>query len=165
MNSYEYDDSEKVDLSWSVAETGSLSFLTLSDDYHELHDWVTIDEVGYEVENAVYDEKLRQTIVRLVGVDEDCKITVDKRVAVLGNLKKLVNRVMLGLCGQVPTQCTTVNGSIASGDLLVSAPGGMAQKAGENPAPGTILGKAVGSLAQPGEEVVTGKITVLVTLH
>jgi hypothetical protein len=53
-----------------------------------------------------------------------------------------------------------VTGPVAPGDLLVTSTNGYAVKAGTNPAPGTILGKALGSLGYTN-----GTIDVLITLQ
>jgi len=69
------------------------------------------------------------------------------------------------VCGITPVNCTTAAGAIAPGDLLVSSTDGMAQKAGADPSPGTILGKSLGTLEQPGEETVTGEVSCFINLQ
>jgi hypothetical protein len=71
------------------------------------------------------------------------------------------NRPRLALAGCVPVKVTAENGPIHPGDLLVasSAPG-RAMRAPPNPAPGTIVGKALGSL-EKGD----GMIEMLVMLR
>jgi hypothetical protein len=66
----------------------------------------------------------------------------------------------LALAGRVPCKVSAENGPIRRGDLLTtSSTPGHAMRA-TDPAPGTVLGKAMGEL-----ESGTGVITVLVTLH
>jgi hypothetical protein len=67
------------------------------------------------------------------------------------------NEIPVALWGVVPTKVT---GPVAPGDLLVTSTNGSAVKAGPSPAPGTILGKALGTLSYG-----TGTIDVLVTLQ
>jgi hypothetical protein len=67
------------------------------------------------------------------------------------------NEIPVALWGVVSTKVT---GPVAPGDLLVTSTNGYAVKAGTNPAPGTILGKALGSLGYTN-----GTIDVLVTLQ
>jgi hypothetical protein len=56
-------------------------------------------------------------------------------------------RVMVAMVGIVPVKVSAENGAIRRGDLLVSAATpGYAMRAGAQPAVGTVLGKALGSL-------------------
>jgi len=67
----------------------------------------------------------------------------------------------LALVGRVPVKVSAENGSIAPGDLLVSAgTPGHAMKAPSNPATGTVIGKALASLTSG-----TGTIEMLVMLR
>lgn len=67
----------------------------------------------------------------------------------------------LALAGRVPVKVSAENGPIRPGDLLVSAATpGHAMKAPTRPAAGTVIGKALGSLASG-----TGTIEMLVMLH
>jgi hypothetical protein len=60
----------------------------------------------------------------------------------------------LALAGRVPVKATTEGGAIRPGDLLVAASApGRAMRAPEAPRPGTIIGKALGTLSE-GEGVV-----------
>lgn len=69
-------------------------------------------------------------------------------------------KVPLALVGIVPVKASAVNGSIRPGDLLVASNiPGHAMRAGENPPVGTVIGKALETLAE-GE----GVIRVLITL-
>lgn len=69
--------------------------------------------------------------------------------------------VALALAGRVPVKASAENGAIRPGDLLVASDtAGHAMRAGANPAPGTIVGKALGSL---GDGV--GTIEMLVMLR
>jgi hypothetical protein len=68
------------------------------------------------------------------------------------------DQVPVALWGVVPAK---VNGPVRPGDLLVTATNGYARKAGANPAPGTILGKALGSVSSYN----SGLIDVLVLLQ
>jgi hypothetical protein len=53
----------------------------------------------------------------------------------------------LALVGRVPVKVSAENGAIRPGDLLVaSSTPGHAMRAPANPAPGTVIGKALGSL-------------------
>lgn len=74
----------------------------------------------------------------------------------------LPNAAPVALNGIVPCKVTTENGDIKPGDLLVSSSiPGHAMKAGQNPPPGTVIGKALGSLDEDKE---VGEIEVLVML-
>ena len=67
----------------------------------------------------------------------------------------------LALAGRVPVKASAENGTIAPGDLLVaSATPGHAMRAPANPAPGTVIGKALGTLAHG-----TGVMEMLVMLR
>jgi hypothetical protein len=69
--------------------------------------------------------------------------------------------VPLAVVGVVPVKASAENGSIAPGDLLAtSSMPGHAMKAGSDPAVGTVIGKALGSLEEG-----TGVIQMLVTLQ
>ncbi len=73
----------------------------------------------------------------------------------------LPDRVPLTIVGVVPVKASTENGPIQPGDLLTtSSTPGHAMKAGSNPPVGTVIGKALGTLAE-GTDV----IQVLVTLQ
>jgi hypothetical protein len=70
-------------------------------------------------------------------------------------------RPPLALAGQVPVKVTAENGAIHPGDLLVaSSIPGHAMRADANPAPGTVVGKALGAL-----ETGAGTIRMLVMLR
>jgi len=74
---------------------------------------------------------------------------------------QVVNGVPVAMGGVVPCKVSAENGPIQRGDLLTtSSTPGYAMRAGENPPPGTVLGKAMGELAEG-----TGTIEVLVTLQ
>ena len=67
----------------------------------------------------------------------------------------------LALVGKVPTKVCNEGGNIKRGDLLVSASvAGYAKKAGTNPKPGTIIGKALANFSSK-----KGTILVLVNLQ
>ncbi len=67
----------------------------------------------------------------------------------------------LALAGRVPVKVSNENGAIATGDLLVSSiTPGHAMKASANPAPGAVIGKALGALVSG-----TGVIEMLVMLR
>jgi len=67
----------------------------------------------------------------------------------------------LALSGRVPVKVSAENGNISPGDLLVSAQiPGYAMKAPAQPAPGTVIGKSLGSLSAG-----TGLIEMLVMLR
>ncbi len=69
--------------------------------------------------------------------------------------------VPVAITGIVPCKVSAENGAIHRGDLLVTASvPGHAMKAGDNPAQGTVLGKALGELSTG-----TGVIQILVTLQ
>jgi hypothetical protein len=69
--------------------------------------------------------------------------------------------IPVAITGIAPCKASAENGSIQRGDLLVtSSTPGHAMRAGDNPPPGTVLGKAMEPL-----ESGTGTITVLVTLQ
>ncbi len=70
-------------------------------------------------------------------------------------------QVPLAIMGVVPVKVSSENGAIQPGDLLVaSATPAHAMRAGANPPNGTVIGKALGTLAQG-----TGVIQMLVTLQ
>jgi len=67
----------------------------------------------------------------------------------------------LALVGTVPVKVSAENGAIRPGDLLVaSSTPGHAMRAPANPAPGTVIGKALGNL-----ESGTGIIQMLAMLR
>lgn len=67
----------------------------------------------------------------------------------------------LAILGIVPVKASAENGAIRPGDLLVtSSTPGYAMRAGDNPPQGTVLGKALGELAEG-----SGVILVLITLQ
>lgn len=69
--------------------------------------------------------------------------------------------VPVAITGIVPCKATTENGPIQRGDLLVtSSTPGHAMRAGDAPAPGTVLGKAMAPL-----ESGRGVIEILVSLR
>lgn len=75
-------------------------------------------------------------------------------------LARMINEAPVAVVGIVPCKVSAENGAIRPGDLLVtSATPGHAMR-DENPRPGTIIGKALGSHSEG-----TGVIRVLVTLH
>ncbi len=87
------------------------------------------------------------------GFDEPQELRID-------DMAVLFDEVPVALVGIVPCKVSAENGPIEPGDLLVTAgTPGHAMKA-ETPAPGTVLGKALGRL-----ESGTGMIDVLVTLQ
>jgi hypothetical protein len=67
--------------------------------------------------------------------------------------------------GITPVKCTTAGGSISPGDRIVASIDGNAQKAGTDPSVATILGKALGALEQPGEDLVSGEVSCLIILQ
>ena len=72
----------------------------------------------------------------------------------------------LAMSGTVPVKVTTANGPLVAGKtLLVSAPDGRACAAPANPEPGTVIGKALESLDQSGDEPVTATIRMLVFMR
>jgi hypothetical protein len=73
----------------------------------------------------------------------------------------LTNHVPLAVVGVVPVKASAENGPICPGDLLTtSSTPGHAMKAGPNPPVGTVIGKALGTLAEG-----KGVIQMLVTLQ
>jgi hypothetical protein len=74
-------------------------------------------------------------------------------------------KLPMTVCGITPVKCTTAAGAIAPGDRIVSSTDGMAQKSGADPAAGTILGKSLGTLEQPGEDPETGEVSCLIILQ
>ena len=69
--------------------------------------------------------------------------------------------IPVAITGIAPCKVSAENGPIRRGDLLVSSStAGHAMRAGANPPQGTVLGKALGELAEG-----TGTIQVLVTLQ
>jgi hypothetical protein len=90
---------------------------------------------------------------------------VSTRPAVLGTVHDidaagraaLADEVRIGIVGIVPTKVCDEGGAIRIGDLLVSASlPGRAKKAPERPVAGTVVGKALGALAEG-----TGEVEVL----
>lgn len=134
----------------------------------DVAEWVTTDE-QYEY----------GTVLVVSGDSEFTKATVaeDSKIAGVVALKPGMsfgrgmekedpeNKRPMTVCGITPVKCTTAAGAISPGDLLVSSTEGMAQKAGADPAPGTILGKSLGTLEQPGEDVVTGEVSCFINLQ
>jgi hypothetical protein len=75
-----------------------------------------------------------------------------------GGIEDPVGGARVALAGRVPVFVTNENGTVFPGDLLVSSSTpGKAMKAPANPAPGTVIGKAVGFV-----DVATGTVTMLV---
>jgi len=69
--------------------------------------------------------------------------------------------VPVALAGMIPVKVTTENGPIRPGDLLVSSSApGRAMRAGVAPAPGTVIGKAMGTLERG-----SGTVAMLVMLR
>jgi hypothetical protein len=83
----------------------------------------------------------------------------------LGKNAEVENQYPLSVCGIVDVYCTTDNGDVTPGDLLVSGPDGKAQKAGDAPATGTVIGKALAAVTQPDEDPVTELIKMLAILQ
>jgi hypothetical protein len=78
----------------------------------------------------------------------------------MSDMKRLYGEVPVAVIGVVPAKVSAENGPIRPGDLLVTASTpGHAMRA-SHPAPGTVVGKALGSL-----DAGTGTIRVLVTLQ
>jgi hypothetical protein len=86
----------------------------------------------------------------------------DERVSVysLEDLADQFDEVPLAVVGVVPCKVSAENGAISLGDLLVTSDTAGHAMRDETPAPGTIVGKALGRL-----DVGTGTIDVLVTLQ
>jgi len=164
MNYREYEDTENtIDLSTKIGDGDMEEVLTPGE--HDISGWITIGGEGYEVEESAYDSEKDRTRIKLKGVNKDKKIHVQRNVRVKANVVKLEHRVLLGICGLIPTKCTTSAGDISPGDLLVASTDGHAEKAPNKPEAGTIVGKAMEALAGEPGETATGKITVLVTLQ
>jgi hypothetical protein len=73
----------------------------------------------------------------------------------------LTGKVPLAVSGIIPVKVSAENGAIRPGDLLVaSSTPGHAMRAPHNPAPGTVIGKALGSLTSK-----TGVVKMLVLLR
>lgn len=73
----------------------------------------------------------------------------------------LVGKVPLAVVGIVPVKASVENGAIQPGDLLVaSSKPGHAMRAPVNPAPGTVIGKALGTLDSG-----TGIVDMLIMLR
>ena len=92
---------------------------------------------------------------------------VSTRPAVVGTVhdmaaegrEALAGEVRVGIVGIVPTKVCDEGGAIRIGDLLVtSSRPRMAMRAPDRPAPGTIIGKALGELGEGA-----GKVEVLMT--
>lgn len=82
-------------------------------------------------------------------------------VAGVGAEGAAAGTVPLALVGVVPVKASAENGPIAPGDLLVAAAtAGHAMRAGADPPPGTVIGKALGALASG-----TGTVRLLVSLR
>jgi len=78
-----------------------------------------------------------------------------------GAVEGATDQVALAVVGVVTVKVSAENGPIAPGDLLVaSATAGHAMRAGDNPALGTVIGKALGSLDKD-----SGTILMLVMLR
>jgi hypothetical protein len=71
------------------------------------------------------------------------------------------NHIPVAMAGIVPVKVSAENGAIQRGDLLVAAgTAGHAMKAGSDPAPGSVLGRALGMLSSG-----TGVIEVVLVSH
>lgn len=71
------------------------------------------------------------------------------------------NHIPVAMAGIVPVKVSAENGAIQRGDLLVAAgAAGHATKAGSDPAPGSVLGRALGMLSSG-----TGVIEVVLVSH
>ena len=78
-----------------------------------------------------------------------------------GDDADLTGKVPLAVTGIVPVKVSTENGAIQPGDLLVaSSTPGYAMRAPANPAPGTVIGKALGTLDSG-----TGLVSMLIMLR
>lgn len=110
-------------------------------------------------------------ILKVVDHDGEVELFLQERVVVyegmhcFGGITKQQNLNRMAITGIVPVMCSTARGDIeGNGEFLVSGPDGCAV-VDSDPKPGTIIGKAKGSLVQAGETVVKGKVEVLVNLQ
>ena len=111
--------------------------------------------------DVVSIDTTRNDAVVKTKVAEDTKVAgvVSTEPGLL--LNKNQKGYKLALVGKVPTKVCNEGGNIKRGDLLVSASiAGYAKKAGANPKPGTIIGKALANFSSK-----KGTILVLVNLQ
>lgn len=104
------------------------------------HDW---DQVALE----------RGLVTKASADDETATPSIADVAAAIGEIP-------LAVVGIVPCRVSAENGAIKPGDLLVTASAAGHAMRDDNPKPGTILGKALGTLPSG-----TGTIDVLVTLQ
>ena len=112
--------------------------------------------------DVVSIDTTRNDAVVKTKVAEDTKVAgvVSTEPGLL--LNKNQKGYKLALVGKVPTKVCNEGGAIKRGDLLVSASiAGYAKKAGANPKPGTIIGKALENFSSNKK----GTILVLVNLQ
>ncbi|KKN52889.1 hypothetical protein LCGC14_0607950 [marine sediment metagenome] len=94
-------------------------------------------------------------------------VVATKPGLLLGNKKEHypTDATILSICGFVPVLCSTERGNIlGNGEFLVSGPDGCAV-VDQNPKPGTIIGKAKGTLVSDDAGPVRGMVEVLVNLQ
>jgi len=106
----------------------------------------------YKKSTSVADAKVVGVIAEEPGIN-------------LGRSVEVENQYPLSVCGIVDVYCTTGGGDVVPGDLLVSADEGKAQKVGVEVVTGTVIGKALESVEQEGEEVETKVIKMLAMLQ
>jgi hypothetical protein len=123
-------------------------------------------EVAYEPGDVLVISKAADRVVELSSSAFSPAVigVYSTQPAVLGGAPDDNNPQMgipVAIVGIVPCKVSAENGAIQRGDLLVTASlPGHAMRAGENPPPGTVLGKALGTLDDG-----TGAILILVVLQ
>jgi len=123
--------------------------------------WLRIDSKVSEVKSSTYDSGSAKTTIDL---DEYWNTYYDYTTASLYYGVQERNTVIMAMTGRVTCKCITENGTINPGDLLVtSSTVGHAMKASGSPGVGTVVGKALGTLADV-DSTQTGSIMVYVQL-
>jgi len=131
----------------------------------DVAEWIVIPEAVEAAEvivmdvDGTYKKSTEASDAKVVGV------IAEKPGVNLGRDSEVENQYPLTVCGITPVKCTTANGPITFGDLLVSAPDGCAQKSDSPAIPGTIIGKALQVLEQPDVDPVIGSVKTLVILQ
>jgi hypothetical protein len=170
-----------IDMSSGVGETASW-VLVQSGKFQGAYDSVKLDgdqtahypvssnvriqdakNITLHVSAVSYDATSNKT---MIAFDSGCMDAKSKATSTLYHSATERNTIPLSMVGRVPTKCITENGSISPGDLLVtSSTLGYAMKAPAQPILGTILGKALTSLADNESGTATGMVTVYVNLQ
>jgi hypothetical protein len=161
-----FDESATTDLGKVPTKTGSLTELVFSEDVTASFSGVSHLKVGSDIvsiDSPVYDAAKDATTVTFTG--GQTVVRYHQGTSITKGLVPTTDKLAMTVCGIVPVRAITTNGTISPGVLLVSAGDGRATGAGGSPAPGTILGKALGTLTDDSSGQVTGTVKALVNLQ